>query len=70
MNNEEIRSLSDFLDKIKKTKKNNIFFRGHSDINYKLEPNIYRSSKEKSLATYEHEMFKEVIIKIHMILNL
>lgn len=63
MNNEEIKSLSDFLDKIKKTKKNNIFFRGHSDINYKLEPNIYRSSKEKSLATYEHEMFKEVIIK-------
>ena len=69
MENEKITSLSDFLTKIKKAKRSNVFFPGHSDINYKLEPNIYRSSKTKSLATYEHEMFKEIIIKIHMISN-
>jgi len=40
MNSETIKSLSDFLTKINKSKRNNIFYRGHSDISYKLEPNI------------------------------
>lgn len=60
----EITSLADFLTKVvKKTGKSNIYYRGHSDINYKLEPTIYRPQRKKSLVIYEHDMFKETIIK-------
>ena len=60
-----IESLADFIQKISKksSKNNNTFYRGHSDLSYKLEPNIYRKNKEKSLINFEHDMFKEVIIK-------
>lgn len=49
----KIQSVGEFLNEIidiKSGKGNNIFYRGHSDESFELEPSIYRkSSKNKHL---------------------
>lgn len=43
-----IKNIADFvkeLQKIPRLRDSDLFFRGHSDIEYKLEPSIYRNRK-------------------------
>jgi len=58
-----IKNIADFvkeLQKIPRLRDSELFFRGHSDIEYKLEPSIYRNKKHIS---NEHNLFKEFIIR-------
>ncbi|WP_228145436.1 FRG domain-containing protein [Acinetobacter schindleri] len=52
-----------FLEKLNEYKydrgKNIYFFRGHSDLNYKLIPNIYR----ENIIKHEHILFKELLLR-------
>lgn len=43
--------------------RNNVFFRGHSDSEYLLEPGIYRKDKkkERNLVQYEDRIYREII---------
>lgn len=62
-----ITSVQEYLELIKKIKiKNNVFFRGHSDNSYDLNPGIYRkikAKKDKTLIDYEDKIYREVISK-------
>lgn len=41
-----------------------MFFRGHANENYVLEPGIYRKVKgDKTLVEFEDQIFREVISK-------
>lgn len=58
-----IKSIADFiteLQNIPKPRGNELYFRGHSDFEYKLAPSIYRNSK---LISNEHNLFKEFILR-------
>ncbi|GFZ77811.1 hypothetical protein GCM10011531_04070 [Aquaticitalea lipolytica] len=58
-----INSISDFvreLQKIPRLRESELFFRGHSDFEYKLEPSIYRN---KRLISNESKLFKEFILR-------
>lgn len=58
-----IRNIADFvseLQNIPKMKNYELFFRGHSDLNYGLEPSIYRN---KRLISNENNLFKEFILR-------
>lgn len=58
-----IKNIADFISELRKLPKNKnkeIYFRGHSDINYPLVPSIYRTPK--AIAN-EHIMFKEFILR-------
>ena len=78
-NNENIiyiESLSDFLDEINKIgkeekgenkiKENTLFYRGHSNEVYELEPSIYRKNKEGEFLYIENEdkIYRETIAKV------
>jgi len=54
-----INTLADFINAV--TNKKNVFFRGHSDIGYKLEPGIYRKYAKSALVKHEHELIRESI---------
>jgi hypothetical protein len=54
-----IENLSDFINEV--NNKRNVFFRGHSDISYKLEPTIYRKYSKSALVKYEHDLIREAI---------
>lgn len=59
----KIKNISDFileLQNIPKPRGSELFFRGHTDIEYKLIPSIYRN---KNLITNEHNLFKEFILR-------
>lgn len=58
-----ITTVTEYLDLIKGIEiKNNVFFRGHSDDKYDLNPGIYRKVKNgKTLIEYEDQIFREVI---------
>lgn len=61
-----ITNIKEFLEEIEKLKSNNnLFFRGHEDETYLLEPGIYRKDNitEKSLIEYEDVIYREVISK-------
>lgn len=58
-----INSISDFvreLQKIPRLRESELFFRGHSDFEYKLKPSIYRNRR---LIANEHILFKEFILR-------
>ncbi len=58
-----IKNIADFVKELQKLPQNRnteLFFRGHSDVQYKLEPSIYRSNK---LISNEHNLFKEFILR-------
>lgn len=58
-----IKNIADFvkeLQKIPRLRDSELFFRGHSDTNYKLEPSIYRNNKH---VLNEHNLFKEFILR-------
>ena len=58
-----INTISDFIKELQKIpKKGNfeLYFRGHSDKDYVLEPSIYRS---KRLISNENKIFKEFILR-------
>lgn len=58
-----IESIADFineLQKIPRRKDTELYFRGHSSFDYKLEPSIYRNKK---LLNNEHNIFKEFILR-------
>jgi hypothetical protein len=56
-----ITSVQEYLELIKKIKiENNVFFRGHSDDSYDLNPGIYRKIKakrDKTLIDYEDKIY-------------
>jgi len=60
-----IKNLSDFikiLENIQKNRQrgNELFFRGHEDKNYKMEPSLFRNKKY----TYnEYKLFKEIVLE-------
>jgi hypothetical protein len=54
-----IENLADFINVVNNRK--NVFFRGHSDISYKLEPTIYRKYGKSALVKYEHDLIREAI---------
>lgn len=58
-----ITTVTEYLDLIKGVEiKHNVFFRGHSDDSYDLNPGIYRKVKNgKTLIEYEDQIFREVI---------
>ena len=58
-----ITTVTEYLDLIKGIQiKHNVFFRGHSDDSYDLNPGIYRKVKnDKTLIEYEDQIFREVI---------
>lgn len=60
-----IRSVTEYLDLIKSIDiKHNVFFRGHANNGYDLNPGIYRKVKgDKTLIEYEDQIFREVISK-------
>lgn len=65
----KIQSVGEFLNEIidiKSGKGNNIFYRGHSDESFELEPSIYRkSSKNKHLyIEKEDKIYKEIIARV------
>jgi hypothetical protein len=58
-----IENISDFINELKKIpapRKTELFFRGHSDIDYELKPGIYRNT---NLISNEHILFKEFILR-------
>lgn len=58
-----IKNIADFvreLQKIPRLRDSELFFRGHSDFEYKLEPSIYRN---KRLIINEHNLYKEFILR-------
>lgn len=58
-----IRNIAEFiseLKKIPKSKSSELYFRGHSDIDYKLTPGIYRNNR---LINNEHNLFKEFLLR-------
>lgn len=62
---EKIKSLSQFLDKLEKVEKNRkraheLFYRGHEDEKYILQPSLFRS---KNLLSNEHKLYREAIIE-------
>lgn len=60
-----IKSVTEYLELIKGLEiKNNVFFRGHANETYVLEPGIYRKVKNgKNLVEFEDQIFREVISK-------
>jgi hypothetical protein len=64
---ETITSVTEYLELIKGLEiKNNVFFRGHADYSYNLNPGIYREIKDKenkTLIDYEDQIYREVISK-------
>ncbi|WP_294307932.1 FRG domain-containing protein [uncultured Chryseobacterium sp.] len=60
-----IKSVTEYLELIKGLEiKNNVFFRGHANENYVLEPGIYRKVKgDKTLVEFEDQIFREVVSK-------
>jgi len=75
-NNENItyiESLSDFLNEVNEIgkeeneiKENTLFYRGHSNEVYELEPSIYRKNKEGEFLYIENEdkIYRETIAKV------
>ena len=58
----KITSVIDYLQIIQNIKVNyNVFFRGHSDRKYILEPGIYRKKDGKSLVQFEDKIYRDVI---------
>ena len=58
-----ISNIADFvkeLQKIPRLGDSELFFRGHSDFKFRLEPSIYRNRK---LISNEHNLFKEFILR-------
>ena len=58
-----IENISDFINELKKIpgpRETELFFRGHSDIDYELKPGIYRNT---NLISNEHILFKEFILR-------
>lgn len=68
--NEKIKSASEFLNSLKGDNiesSNNIFFRGHSDEKYDLEPSIYRKGDTSKTTLYidnEDKIYREMITKL------
>lgn len=61
-----ITNVSTFLAKLEELKSyHNIFFRGHSNKDYVLEPGIYRRDqvKKKSLIEFEDKIYRSIISK-------
>ena len=58
-----INNIADFvseLQKIPRLRDSEVYFRGHSDIEYRLAPSIYRN--KRSIAN-EHNLYKEFILR-------
>jgi hypothetical protein len=61
-----IKNIKEFLEEIENLKsKNNLFFRGHEDETYLLEPGVYRkdNTTKKNLIEHEDVIYREVISK-------
>ena len=59
-----IKNIKEYLEEIENLNPNNdLFFRGHSDKSYYLQPGIYRkdTDSKKSLIEYEDVIYREVI---------
>jgi hypothetical protein len=63
-----IRTLAEFLDWVEATRPQvgtaeyAMFYRGHSDAEYKMEPTAYRPDKEgKSYRAVEHQLYEEML---------
>lgn len=62
----KVTNVKSFLNKIEKLEsKGNVFYRGHSDKKYQLEPGIYRRDKikNKNLIEFEDKIYREIISK-------
>jgi hypothetical protein len=62
---DKITTLSEFIVRLediesKKIKYNELFYRGHEDVSYLLEPSLYRSDR---LINNEYKLFKEIILE-------
>lgn len=58
-----IKNISDYINMLKKIpgpRDTELFFRGHSDIDFELKPGIYRKSKH---LLNENKLFKEFILR-------
>lgn len=55
----DLSGLISFLNLTFNRKNNNLFYRGHSNLDWDLEPSIYR----KSWIENEHKMFREIILR-------
>ncbi len=55
----EIKSVSDFISELDKFENENLFFRGHSKINYKLIPSIFRGFQSS-----EYSMIQDLRIAL------
>ena len=66
----KIENINQFLDEIKKLESKNgnyLFYRGHSDKTYDLEPSIYRKDKKTNKLLYienEDKIYRETIAKV------
>ena len=64
----KIENIESFISKIKEVKAiDNIFYRGHSNKIYGLEPSIYRKDKETNELLYienEDKIYRETIAKV------
>lgn len=66
----KIENINQFLDEIKKLESkngNSLFYRGHSDKTYDLEPSIYRKDKKTNKLLYienEDKIYRETIAKV------
>lgn len=59
-----IKNISEFLTQIKNLEnEHNVFFRGHSNLEYELEPGIYRKINNKNLVEFEDQIYREIITK-------
>lgn len=60
---ENIKNIEDFVKKISSIitgGNNTVFYRGHSDESYKLEPSIYRGNYINN----EHKIYRDIISKV------
>lgn len=66
----KIENINQFLDEIKKLESkngNSLFYRGHTDKTYDLEPSIYRKDKKTNKLLYienEDKIYRETIAKV------
>ena len=64
-----IENIGDFLEQLKKIESkegNSLFYRGHSNEAYELEPSIYRKNKKGAFLYIENEdkIYRDTIAKV------
>jgi hypothetical protein len=65
--NVDVKTINEFIKKVSEIKSDStceVFYRGHSDHNYKLKPRVYRTDSEGNplYIENEHIMYRELIV--------